>query len=412
MLAELRKVRFPAETALLVAFCLCLPLVEFWKNLALLLYFVAWTVNRVRARDFGGRWRLADTLVALWIGAAYLVAGFAGLGGSAWAKTGDVAVSALLFWMLLRAGYGWRELRWLYGALVVSTLIGLAVGYVRLWSGIGKSGTLQLYSVGHVNHTAIYLAIMLGVCASWLFARWAAWSAARRALGGLIGALLLASLVVTASRAAVGVGFALLLALGLAWWPRSRRPLAAGAAAVAVAAALTLGLEAEVVRKQIDNAAAQNVLAFRDGIWRAGLEGWKKYPWFGVGKDNYGQITEARVRAWRAEAGEGYDAARYVYFPHAHNLYINTLAERGAVGFAALAAAILASLAALLRRRPRAGDPDFAWLAWGAAASAWFVTCGVGAVNTTLHHEHGILTALLLALWLSTLRTPTPARAY
>jgi hypothetical protein len=29
------------------------------------------------------------------------------------------------------------------------------------------------------------------------------------------------------------------------------------------------------------------------------------------------------------------------------------------------------------------------------------VTIGVGLVNTTLHHEHGILAALLFGLWLS-----------
>ena len=42
------------------------------------------------------------------------------------------------------------------------------------------------------------------------------------------------------------------------------------------------------------------------------------------------------------------------------------------------------------------------------SAGAWIVTCGVGMVNTTLHHEHGLLAALLLGLWLSTL---SPRRA-
>jgi O-antigen ligase len=403
MLSELKKARFPVETGLLVAFCLFLPLVEFWKNLALLAYFIAWTVNRLRARDFGGPWRTSDTLVALWIGLAYLAAAFAGLRGDAWAKTGDVAVSALLFWMVARAGYAPRELRRLLGALVLSTVAGLALGYWRLWSGAGKSGQLQLYSVGHVNHTAIYIAMVLGLCASWLFARWRAWPAHRRGLAFAVAALVFGSLVVTASRGAVGVGFLLVLILALAWWPRWRVPLAASAAAVALAAAVMATSGAEVLRKQIDNAEAQNVLAFRDGIWRMGLAGWERYPWFGVGKSNYGLIDHARVRAWRAEAGQDYVQERYLSSSHAHSLYVNTLVERGAVGFAALLTVLLAALAALLRWRPRPGDGDLAWLAWGGAASAWVVTAGVGAVNTTLHHEHGLLAALLFALWLSTL---------
>ena len=412
MLSELRKFRFPVETGLLLAFCLFLPLLELWKNLSLLLYLVAWITNRWRARDFGGGWRVSDGVALLWLGASYLAALFPGLeGGQPWAKTGDVAASALLFWMLSRSGYSKRELRWLLGALVLSTFAGLAIGYWRLWSGAGKSGTLQLYSVGHVNHTAIYIAIMLGVCASWLFACWQRWPAGRRAAAFAVTALVLVSLVVTASRGAVGVGFALVLALAFAWWPRWRVPLAGSIAAIVVAAALITGFGAEVLRKQLDNAAAQNVLSFRDGIWRTGIVAWEKFPWFGVGKDNFGKITQDNLRAWRSEAGKAYDPALYYPYAHGHSLYVNTLAERGAAGFVALVAVLLATVIALLRYRPRPADDNLTWLAWGAAASAWFVTVGVGAVNTTLHHEHGLLAALLLGLWLSTLRHSAAPRA-
>jgi hypothetical protein len=64
-------------------------------------------------------------------------------------------------------------------------------------------------------------------------------------------------------------------------------------------------------------------------------------------------------------------------------------------------AMLLALLLSLIRERPPAADDDEAWLSWGGAASAWIVTCGVGLVNTTFHHEHGILAALLFGLWLS-----------
>ena len=193
------------------------------------------------------------------------------------------------------------------------------------------------------------------MCASWLFACWRVWPVNRRVVALAIAALVFVSLIVTASRGAVGVGFLLVLILALAWWPRWRAPLAASAAVVAIAAALLAGFGAEVVRKQMADAEAENVLAFRDGIWRMGLAAWEKYPWFGVGKDNYGKITHELVRGWRAEAGKDYDASRYVRFPHAHNLYVNTLAERGTVGLASLAGGAVgrARRAAALSAAPR-----------------------------------------------------------
>jgi O-antigen ligase len=403
MLADLKKLRFPAETGLLLAFCFFLPLLEFWKALALLAYIVTWLVNRLRTGSIGGDWGWWDTLIVAWIGSAYLAAAFAGLGGSAWAKTGDVATHSLLLWMVMRAGYTARELRWVLGALVVSVAAGLLQGHWMLWSGAQKSGNLQLNSVGQANHTAIYLAIMLGVCVSWLFARWQRWSAGRRAVALGVTLFVLVSLAVTASRGAVGVGALMVFLLALAWWPRWRLPLVASTAAMAVVATLLVGFGAEVVRKQMTNAAAENVLSYRDGVWRMAFAAWEKYPWFGVGKDNYSRITHERVRQWRAEEGRDYDEARYLRQPHAHSLYMNTLAERGVVGFAPVAALLIAWALALLRHRPRSGESDFAWLAWGGAAGAWIVTTGVGVVNTTFHHEHGLLAVLLLGLWLSTL---------
>jgi O-antigen ligase len=405
MLAELRKVRFPVETGLLIAFCVFLPLVEMPKNLAWLLYVCTWAANRVLAREWGGRWDYWDTLFALWIGSAYLAAAFAGLQGSELGGAHELARYALLGWLVKRAGYGARALTWLVGALVVSTLAGLAHGYWRIVTGASASGVLQLHSVGHVNHSAIYLAIMVGVCACWLFARWHGWTNGRRAAALSICVFLLASLVVTASRGAVGVGFVMLLLLAAAWWPRTRALLGGMVAVVALSAAAVIGLNTELVRKHETFAARDNTMSSRDVIWRMSLAAWERFPWFGVGMDNYSLITYDRVQAWRVEAGKDFERARYLQQPHAHNLFFNALAERGAVGLGVLAAVLIGWLAALLRWRPRPRDGDQQWILWGGAASAWIVTVGVGLVNTTLHHEHGLLAALLLGLWLSTLPT-------
>jgi O-antigen ligase len=390
MLARLRASRYPVELALLLGLCFFLPLLEAPKNLLWLAYVGTWLVNRSQARDLGGRWDVWDTLIALWITSGFIVAAFAGVDGQEWRGAGDLARYGSVLWCVKRAGYGEREQRWVLGALIASAVVGLAVGYARIWTGIGKSGNLQLHSVGHVNHTAIYIAIILGVCAAWLFARWQAWRAGRRAVALAVTLLVLVSLIVTASRGAVGVGLAMLIGLGLAWWPRWRAPALAGIAAVVVVAGLAFAAGAEVLRKHEGVVEANNVLSYRDGIWRMALAAWRAHPVFGAGMDNY-----SRIRVERLPPGDYYPTA------HAHSLYMNTLAERGIVGSAALAAVLIAWAASLVlawRRRPAS---DHEWHLWGAAAAALAVTLGAGLTNTTLHHEHGLLAALLLGLWLS-----------
>jgi O-antigen ligase len=406
MLAALRQVRYPIETALLLVLCFFLPLFEAPKNIAFLAYVVTWAVNRARSRDFGGRWDLWDTLIALWIASGYLAAAFAGLHGNEWIGARDLHRYAMVLWLAKRGGYSPREIQWILGTLVASTVIGIAYGYWRMWSGEGKSGMLQLHSVGHVNHTAIYIAIVLGLWAAWLYSCWQAWRPGTRAVGVAVSTLFVVALMETASRAAIGVGLALLPALALLWWRRWRFLLPASV--IVVAAIITLGIfgGVEVVQKQQRDVTQQNVLAFRDGVWRMGFAAWERFPLFGVGMDNFSLITHTRVKAWRAESGKEYEADRYVQFPHGHSLYVNTLAERGTVGFAMFAAVLLAWLLWLARFRPRAQDADIDWILWGGAAGAWFVTAAAGSVNTTLHDEHGILAVLLLGLWLSRRRAP------
>jgi len=386
-------VRRRAEIGLLVALCFFLPLYEAPKNLAWAAYVLTWIANRAMARDFGGRWDRWDSLIAAWITSGIVVAAFAGLHGNEWRGALDLVRYGSVLWLLKRSRFSEREERWVLGALVVSALVGLAMGYAALWRG--AEPTLQLNSVGHVNHTSIYLAIMLGVSAAWLFTgRWPL-------IAGAVALTMLVSLFVTASRGAIGIALVTVVVLAIAWWRRSRLPVLLASALIAASVIFVLAGDPEMFRKHEGKEGVQKLLAYRDGAWRVALEAWRRYPWFGVGMDNYSLVTRERVKAWRGEAGKDYDAAAYMEFPHGHSLLLNTLAERGIVGAAALAAVLVALGIALVRRRPASTAPDDHWLLWGAAASAWLVTVGVGTVNTTLHHEHALLAAVLLGLWLA-----------
>jgi O-antigen ligase len=370
------------EIGLLVALCLVLPLYEAPKNIFCLLYLVTWTFNRLRARDAGGPWDTWDTLIAAWIASGFAVAPFAALHGNEWHGAADLLRYGSVLWMAKRTRFSERETNAVLGALVASALIGLAQALARLYAGAAP--TLQLNSVGHVNHTAIYLAIMLGLCASWLFA------GKNRLVAGIASAAVLYALFVTASRGAIAAGLVMLLVLGAAWWRRERWPLGIAAAAVAIALLAGILGGAEVVKKQQANMEAGVVLSYRDKVWALALETWRAHPWFGVGPDNFEKVARAQVD----------DPNRSLY-PHPHNLYIGALVERGVVGAAPLAAVLVAWPLWLVRRRPRREASEQEWLLWSAAGGAWMVTALVGVVNTTLNQEHGMLAALLLGLWLA-----------
>jgi O-antigen ligase len=174
-------------------------------------------------------------------------------------------------------------------------------------------------------------------------------------------------------------------------------------AVLVVTGATALVSGAEIAAKFQKYAAPSEVLNARDRIWRMGLAAWERHPWVGVGMSNYSRIDLASVARWRTEAGKAFDPGQYLGSDHAHSLYVTTLAERGVVGAAVLAAVLFVWLAWLLRLRPDAGDSDNDWILWGGALSGWFITVTVGLINTTLHHEHGILATLLLGLWLTNL---------
>ena len=406
MLVDLKSSRYPVETALLVALAFFLPLLEAPKNLAWLGFAAAWLWNRASARDFGGRWDLWDTLIACWIASAYVVAAFAPVSHQEWKGANDVLRYAGVLWMVKRGGYGAAELRWVLGAVVAATLAGLALGW---WMYVGgRTGELKLKSVGHVNHSAIYLAIVFGLVAAWLSARWRAWGTAWRMSVAIAFVALLVSLLAMASRGAVTAAFLLLMVLAIAYWPYWRAPLYASVAAIILSISVAAVMDIELVTKFRAGFAKDHILGERLLISNMGFAAWERYPWLGVGLGNYSTISVEGVQAWRQLAGKPFDAAQYVGTNHAHSLYVNTLAERGVVGALALAVVLLAWAVWLVRRRPRAADSDLQWLLWGGSLSGWVITIVAGVANTTLHHEHGILATLLLGLWLTNLPRQAP----
>ena len=286
--AQTRLMRF--EYYSLFAFAFVLPLFEAPKNLLWLVYVALWLANRFRKRDFGGPWDGWDTLILLWISSGYVSALFAGLHHREWLSAFDILRYGSILWLLKRSGYDESTLRRLLASIVIGTLATLAWGYYGLRI-TGERSTLGLKSVGHVNHSAIYLAITFGVVLAWVRAKWNAERTARRAAGLTFILTFGLSLIVMESRAAVGAAFVVALCvLGVHSVRSGKKAWVVLLGAMAIGSTLLVA-NPSVVRKNTHLLNESIFLAYRDAVWRTGLKAWREFPVFGVGIGNYSQIN-------------------------------------------------------------------------------------------------------------------------
>lgn len=397
------SLNYPLEFLFLVGLAISLPILEAPKNIFWIAYAFTWMINRVRSRKFGGSWDSWDSLIAIWIISSFVGAYFAGLHSSEWGGANDVLRYGSILWLIKRSEYSKKELLWLASTLIASTMVALLFAFWGLYISHSRQA-LELNSVGHVNHSAIYLVISFGAVLSLLLAFWKSLSIAWRFTLTAVTIIFATGVLISNSRIAVAIMFALTFIIGIAWARRSRLTFYILSLSIIALAGIAYFGQFQVVKKTEHYIEKDYVLNGREAIWNSAMVAWEKFPYFGVGMSNYNQISTDKVKIWLTESGKPFDPSLYDGTAHAHSLYINALAERGTIGFAILFMVLATWLFWLARYRPKPDDEALSWALWGASFSAWFVTVAIGLVNTTLHHEHAILSVMLLGMWLAYLK--------
>ena len=403
----MKKILLALDLVMLSLLILSLPSLEAPKNIFLVGYLLTrLTTEIIQFNKVMKLWSRWDTLFLTIVFTTLLSTLFAGMPHLEEWKGYSVLMTAILSgWFLSRAQYSQENYQGLFKLIILGAIPPLLWGLYQ-YLIIHTKPDLQLHSVGHVNHSAIYLVMIFGASLGWFLSHLSLnkfkfkFSNFYVLALGILSLIFFVSLIIGQSRAAFGVGIILGL-LVTYFLGKNTKIKIAGMISIISIAILSIILQTGVVEKQIANQKANNVLSSRDKVWNVSLEASRFHPLFGIGLSNWHFITLEQLRVSVESRGDKFNPNNY-YFPgHSHNLYLSALVERGVVGFLVTISFMILWLKHLISTFNWAKKTTQASYLWAGSLSAWIATYGIGFVNTTFHHEHAILACLFLGLYLS-----------
>ena len=306
-----------------------------------------------------------------------------------------------------------KTVRWLFWWLVVGALIAALWGSVDL--ARQKIDRLGLHAVGGAARAGIYLGVIIIAGFGLLlhvFSRAGA-SLAARATTVACWAALCVALVLTGSRGAMlGVGAGALLFL-IANRRRISRRLALAALGLVLVSGLVLSLLpghmtahrfVSNTLSQLQSGNLDQNDSLRLTLQKYGVEVFRQAdnPWVGVGTRNFHMAKPAVSPAMTA-ALKDFEGR----VPHAHNLFINKLAEEGVFGVAALLF-LFGVIARWLWQDARAGRAGT--LAWAIGLGGLVAPIVGGSFNTPWFRENALLATICFALYAAARRSSAAGR--
>ena len=192
MAAVKKETSFNKKTFILIQFLLLslmlisLPSIEAPKNIFLVFFVSVAAFYQIKTTGINsiGKW---DYIFLAFILSALLSSIFAGLApGGEWGGFQVVLTYIMTGWLISRSPFTKKQIAYLYIITILSTLPALFWGlteYLYLHTEID----LKLHSVGHVNHSAIYLTIIFGSAIGFGVSLWGNLNNIQKGLNYIIG---------------------------------------------------------------------------------------------------------------------------------------------------------------------------------------------------------------------------------
>lgn len=373
-----------------------LPILETAKHIFCITYLLLFTIRTFNHKKTFNPSPLGKYIL-IFIAGNIIASIGASLKGYDVEKLHDIIRYSLIGWMVLHTPLSRKQTYIILAIFILSTSIGIGDAYHSLSKG--TENFFELRSVGHINHTAIYILLTLGISLPFLLKRQS--RKIMTVIFIIINLSLIYVLLQTNSRAtAIGLGFILMILIIVSFIEYKKAAYILCLLVCASIAYGSFGPSTKLVEKfNWYSTNFKNKLTPREKIWNTSFYAWKKEPIFGVGFGNYKVITKEKMQQWYKNTGiDVSDKKRFLYFSHTHNKYLNALTEGGVIGLASLLLLFSGILYYFLKQaKPSLHNKE----------SIIFLLIGintlstisiVGLFNTTLHHEHGLLAMMLIGL--------------
>jgi O-antigen ligase len=375
-----------------------LPSLEAPKYIFLIFFVFVSIIRQVLDKDLLG-WDLWDWIFLIFIGTAFITTLFPGMHSAEWRGLKIFLTSTLVGWLILRSKFSAKALKWLFVLIILSTIPPLIYGYIEYFLLNSKS-SLQLHSVGHVNHSAIFLTMIFGTSISYLIINLNALNSFKKSLYSFLSLLFFVSLIFSESRGACGIGIILYIFILFTFCKGNKVKLFFIFPLLFIIL-ISVFFKVGIVQKEIRNQEANIILGDRERVWNISLEAAEWSPVFGIGINNWGKIKPEDIQRSVEKNGKIYNADSYLFQGHSHSIYLMALVEKGIVGLLSLFIFMFGWIFYLFKNFRNISNDSLGSYLWAGSFSAWLATFGIGLVNTTYHHEHGILASILLGMFVS-----------
>jgi len=380
----------------LIGLLLFLPGLEALKNLCALFFVLSWLYVAWNNKYWGGKWRVIDSIFLLWILSAIIVSVNAivthQLPGD---NFRDILRFVLIAWVLSRTNFSKEKLVESAFISIIAVTCTLAYGYIA-----GNGELKELYSVGHINHTAIFLLISYSISISLLLFNFENLKKIQKFILVLTTVILFISIVDTNSRAAFG----LLILITIIDFVYFLKAQSYSFKIIFMIMFPFLGILLIFNPPEaLQRIQAQETILDDDNrtkIRAFSYYAFKTNPYLGVGFGNFSKIEMDDIAPLIIKDKGFFDGGVYLKSAHAHNVYYTYLTSGGILIFS-IFIWFWFYIVWIITKINKSAENE--WIVIS-SISVVMINLLIGIVNTTLHHEHAIMSMFVLGLLVSKYR--------